>query len=91
MLKNRESFNSELPSFPNPVGAQGVVKCTLGNEGLTKRELLAAMAMQGLLASPQTGSRSYSYLALKAVRQADALLTALDAPYHEIHEDPDDA
>lgn len=42
--------------------------------GLTKRELFAAMAMQGLCAEGDT------FNAKKAVECADALLAALDVP-----------
>lgn len=60
-------------AFPYPEGefhgAQG---------GLTKRELFAAMAMQGLCANHDIGVEfGGSYFAVTAVKQADALLTAL--------------
>lgn len=42
--------------------------------GLTKRELFAAMALQGLLANPNQGSG----LAAEAVEAADALIDALN-------------
>jgi len=77
-----QSFSADLPAFP----ILGEVH--LGEGGLTKRELFAAMAMMGYCAHRHAYSHA---IALQAVRQADALLTALDAPYHEIHEDPDDA
>lgn len=47
--------------------------------GLTKRELLAAVAMQGMLAS-ETEASNYGhigFLAESAVKRADALLAAL--------------
>lgn len=43
--------------------------------GLTKRELFAAMAMQGLLACPE--GIGVDYMASNAVTCADALLTEL--------------
>ena len=47
--------------------------------GLTKRELFAAMAMQGLMARP--GMRlSLDHLAMDAVCQADALIAELNLP-----------
>jgi hypothetical protein len=47
--------------------------------GLTKRELFAAMAMQGMLANHDIGVEpGGKYFAETAVKQADALLTALD-------------
>jgi len=56
-------------------------------EGLTKREYFAAMAMQGMLANSvenQEGldtffNMKYPELAKCAVRQADALLNALES------------
>lgn len=45
------------------------------HDGLTKRELFAAMAMQGLLASDAPDD----FVARWAVSAADALLTALNA------------
>ena len=50
-----------------------------GNDGLTKREYFAAMAMQGLCANSITGSHNKpSNLAIDAVMYADALLKELD-------------
>jgi hypothetical protein len=47
----------------------------VGDPGLTKRELLAAMAMQAIETSnPQAG---YEDIAVSAVKQADALLKEL--------------
>jgi len=48
------------------------------NEGLTKRELIAAMAMQGLLSDPQE-SGVYATVADVAVEYADALIERLSA------------
>ncbi len=49
--------------------------------GLTKRELFAAMAMQGMLADPQVRSPNFDELktavANQSVEFADALLAAL--------------
>jgi hypothetical protein len=47
--------------------------------GLTKRELFAAMAMQGIIGNPGTnGFGIYAAVAESAVEQADALLAALE-------------
>ena len=46
--------------------------------GLTKRELIAAMAMQGLLATPGEYERAET-IAQWAVDQADALIERLNA------------
>lgn len=45
--------------------------------GLTKRELFAAMAMQGLLACPEEGLDA-DYMARNAVTCADAMLAELE-------------
>lgn len=46
--------------------------------GLTKRELFAAMAMQGLVTMFQTNMNCEDHIALLAVEQADALIEALN-------------
>ena len=48
------------------------------NDGLTKRELIAAMAMQGLLATPGEYEHAKT-IAQWAVDQADALIERLNA------------
>lgn len=48
------------------------------HEGLTKRELFAAMAMQGILMQEQSATvLSDDEIAAAAVRQADALIKEL--------------
>lgn len=51
-----------------------------GHEGLTKREMLAAIAMQGLLANSRfkPGELDYPDYAGVAVKSADALIVALN-------------
>lgn len=47
--------------------------------GLTKRELFAAMVMQGLCSHPtRCYSNTYSGLAMEAVERTDALIKALE-------------
>lgn len=46
-----------------------------GAHGLTKRELFAAMAMQGIISSPQF---AVAEIATDAVRLADELIEALN-------------
>lgn len=46
--------------------------------GLTKRELIAAMAMQGIRATMTNSHANYADVARGAVAQADALLAALE-------------
>ena len=49
-------------------------------EGLTKREYFAAMAMQGILAHPEHSKFTAAAIADDAIRQADALLAELEKP-----------
>lgn len=56
-----------------------------GQLGLTKRELIAAMAMQGWLAGCRNAYSEFTGLntdvvACQSVKLADALLSALDVP-----------
>ena len=53
--------------------------CQYGTEGLTKRELFAAMAMQGLLSGEyrDASPEQYLYVANHAVHHADVLLAEL--------------
>lgn len=61
------TYYKDFPAFPT------TDECS--HYGLTKRELFAAMAMQGALSSnPKLG---YSAAAMFAVRAADALLEEL--------------
>lgn len=58
-------------------------ECGLPQEpsmGLTKRELLAAMAMQGLVANQFGWDVPCGALAFEAVKQADALIAQLNRP-----------
>ena len=60
--------NGENPAYPVPEYTQV--------SGLTKRELFAAMAMQGLLA--HDSDRRIAYIADDAVEAADALIAELN-------------
>lgn len=51
-----------------------------GSPGLTKRELFAAMAMQGSLAGEPGPHLQSNQLARESVAHADALLAELDRP-----------
>ncbi len=60
--------NSDIPAYPTDRYAGG----------LTKRELIAAMALQGLMRHPDSVGESSETVAAWAVQAADALLEELD-------------
>ena len=66
--------NAKRCAYPTPIGAY------VTDSGMTKREIFAAMAMQGLLASltKDDADLSPSVLARCAVCNADALLVELE-------------
>lgn len=59
-------------------GSKGPYLVTQVDTGLTKREHIAAMAMQGFCAAPGAEDWAIDDLAEIAVRQADALLAELE-------------
>lgn len=61
-----------FPAFPGDPNLSG-----FGCEGLSKRELFAAMAMQGLTVNPKIGA-TLSEVATDAVRMADVLISELE-------------
>jgi hypothetical protein len=63
-------------AFARPIGAVENHFCR-AHKGLTKRELFAAMAMQGLLAT-QNGPIFATETAICAVANADALIKELN-------------
>jgi len=66
------------PLFTNQIdGLTGSTEIVLNNEGLTKRELLAAMAMQGILASDTENQHNNKNVVGWSVEAADALLAEL--------------
>lgn len=69
-------MSAGLPAFPVPLNAGQSYSTHSPCDGLTKRELFAAMAMQGLLAF-QGQKISPSDVANDAVVNADALLDLL--------------
>lgn len=69
MATNLSNDQRNLPAFPFVIDSGAI------EPGLTKRELFAAMAMQGLLACDRV---SDLICATEAVAHADALLTALE-------------
>ena len=76
--------NSDMPASPTiyaDMGANGQREIFSDNTGLTKREMFAMAAMQGLCAAhDQNGTWSHSDrdVALEAVLRADALLAELE-------------
>jgi hypothetical protein len=67
------------PAYPSqPLDGIGHPACA-PNIGLSKRELFAAMAMQGILAGLNAADRSYGFsdVVREARDAADALLAAL--------------
>lgn len=82
-------MSGHLPAFPVPLNpGQGFQKIS-DADGVTKRELFAAMAMQGLLANPSVIEREasrqewlapgYDEAAIqeRAIAHADALIAEL--------------
>ena len=77
--------NKDMPAMPTPYmdqacGGGGELYCD--QSGLTKREELAARAMQGILANGSLidviGDAESEWVAMNAIRIADALLAELD-------------
>ena len=71
-------LNTNEPAYPRqdercPTTGHGIRK---GSSGLTKRELAAFMAMQGIITSDPGGK--FENAALWAVKHADALLSELE-------------
>lgn len=64
--------NADMPA--NPTYSSDV----LMQEGLTKREYFAGLAMQGMMASKFWGEFSANGMASIALEQADALLKELE-------------
>lgn len=64
--------NSERSAFPTPENC-------FGNEfGLTKREMIAAMCLQGLLSDNECSFANVQNAAKCAIEHADALLVELE-------------
>lgn len=82
--KRPDTVGGSLPAFPASVavgmdGGLFVSTEVSGAGGLTKRELFAAMAMQGMAASESEKDGMYrpEVAAVRAVKFADALLKEL--------------
>ena len=69
----------EKSDYPPGLGFYPVnLKGSLGRD-LTKRELFAAMAMQGYNANPELGQRTEREKVKWSIEDADALLAAVEA------------
>lgn len=68
------------PAFPVADSHYANGQVQYGDNGMTKREYFAAMAMQGIMANPQgqIGGLSSDAIAICATKYADALLAALE-------------
>lgn len=67
--------SSDIPAFP-----QNAIQYP-DSKGLSKRELIAAMALQGMLAD-HTRDGTFDEMAIRAIGFADALLAALERNYN---------
>ena len=72
--------NCDMPAMPqdDAIWCQRIGECPTLATGLTKREMMAMTAMQGLAANSSGGYSDYKYMAKDAVRIADALLAELE-------------
>lgn len=81
------ALSGNLPAFPfersNSVydyatGKQLQVQPSSHNDGLSRRELMATLALQGLLSNPNLNLHNLRDLAAQAVRASEALLIELE-------------
>ena len=75
--------NADMPAMPTPTEGGVTAHNTEPTYGLTKREMFAMHAMQGLLSSSSDSDGIWtnegpSFIASEAVAFADALLAELD-------------
>ena len=70
--------NQDKPAYPTiHQNSDGTLDYSL-NQGLTKREYFAGLAMQGLLATSRNLSTDSKWLSEAAIRYADELLNQLN-------------
>ena len=70
--------NQDKPTYPTiHQNSDGTLDYSL-NQGLTKREYFAGLAMQGLLATSRNLSTDSKWLSEAAIRFADELLNQLN-------------
>ena len=73
--------NGDMPAIPFEAvmaRSNGITTAWTNYTGLTKREMMAMAAMQGLLTDSSGGYSDYKYMAQDAVTAADALLAELE-------------
>ena len=73
--------NGDMPAMPfEEVRSrfQGLPDKWANHGGLTKREMMAMAAMQGLLTNSSGGYHDYKYMAQDAVTASDVLLAELE-------------
>lgn len=76
--KNEKAYPQfEVVSGERDGHGDAVEAYTVATGGLTKRELIAAMAMQGILSQENSGDFTPKGAASEAIEYADALLEAL--------------
>lgn len=66
--------NKNLPAYPNDANKE----ITVGDLGLSKRELIAAMCLQGFISNGGLRHLGDEVLVSKSVELGDALLTHLE-------------
>ena len=69
--------NADMPAMPVELSGFGTYE-PIAYTGLTKREMMAMHALQGLLAAPDLNTVEPNAVAGTAIAYADALLEELD-------------
>lgn len=74
--------NADMPAMPcdefSFINHTGYMETIRGHSGLTKREMMAMHALQGLLAAPDLNTVEPDAVAGTAIAYVDALLAELD-------------
>lgn len=65
-------MSAHLPAFPVPLNQGEAYKTHSPCDGLTKRELIAAMAMQGIMSNLRVGDLGNGFGAVVARESTDA-------------------
>lgn len=75
MNPNEPAFPTPNQTFTDHLGEQGIL---IGDNGCSKRELFAALALMGLLANPKSEPEDVVHNKIIAVRNADGLIEQLN-------------